>query len=64
VIYIGDDAWRMGGRGDRMHDLEETGYLDKALPDFHCIVLRLDMTGTDFRVFNDEGDLIDAFPRN
>jgi hypothetical protein len=54
----------MGGRGDRMHDLEETGYLDKALPDFHCIVLRLDMTGTDFRVFNDEGDLIDAFPRN
>ncbi len=64
VIYVGDGAWGMGGRGDRMHDVDETWYLDKALPDFHCIILRLDTDGAQFRVFNDGGDLIDSFPRN
>ena len=64
VVYLGDGAFGRGGRGHRMHETEETWYLDRAAPDRHFILLTLDSDGSRFEVINIDGEIIDRYPED
>lgn len=64
VVYMGDGAFGLGGRGDRMHDIEETWYLRHAAPDKHFILVTVDSEGSLFEAINKDGIIIDRFPED
>lgn len=68
VVYMGDGAFGLGevfgrgGRGDRIHDVDDTWYLKRVASDAHFILLTLDSNGARYEAINYTGDVIDRYP--
>lgn len=62
VVYIGDGAFGVSGRPDRMHDPDETWYLDRAKGIRHFIMVTLDEYGRQLRMYDEHGEMFDAYP--
>ncbi len=64
VVYMGDGAWGVGVRGiGRNHEGEKAWYLDRVASQSHAIMLTLQGNYQGLVVVNEQGRIIDEYPR-
>ena len=63
TVYMGDGAWGVGPRVIGRSHKEHAWYLDRVASQWHSIILTLQGNYQSLTVVNDEGTVIDEYPR-